>query len=88
MKIKNGFVLHNVGDENIVVAVGKMTTKFHGMIRLNDTGAFIFKLLEKGTDENGIVSALMTEYGIDEATAKTASSSFLSQLTEAGVLEV
>ena len=47
MKIKEGFVLHSVGDENVVVAIGKMTKKFRGMIRLNSTGAFIFRQLEK-----------------------------------------
>ena len=87
MKIKEGFVLHSVGDENVVVAIGKMTTKFRGMIRLNSTGAFIFRCLEKETDEKGIVSALMSEYGIDEATATTAATSFVAQLDNAGVLD-
>ena len=88
MKIKDGFVLHSVGDENVVVAIGKMTTKFRGMIRLNSTGAFIFRQLEKETDEKTVVSALIAEYGIDEATATTAASTFIAQLKEAGVLDI
>ncbi len=88
MKIKDGFVLHSVGGENVVVAIGKMTTKFRGMIRLNDTGAFIFRRLEKETDENNVISALIAEYGIDEATAATAATSFISQLKDAGVLDI
>ena len=88
MKIKNGFVLHSVGDENVVVAIGKMTTKFRGMIRLNSTGAFIFRLLENETDEKAIVDALIAEYSIDEATATAAASSFVSQLKDAGVLDI
>ena len=88
MKIKEGFVLHSVGDENVVVAIGKMTTKFRGMIRLNDTGAFIFRRLEKETDEKSVVAALIAEYGIDEATATTAATSFISQLEKAGVLDI
>ncbi len=87
MKIKEGFVLHSVGDENVVVAIGKMTMKFRGMIRLNATGAFIFRCLEKENDEKGIVDALMSEYGIDEATAANAAVSFISQLDNAGVLD-
>lgn len=87
MKIKEGFVLHSVGDENVVVAIGKMTAKFRGMIRLNSTGAFIFRCLEKDTDEKGIVDALISEYSIDEATAATAATSFISQLENAGVLD-
>lgn len=88
MKIKEGFVLHSVGDENVVVAIGKMTTKFRGMIRLNNTGAFIFRQLEKETDEKGVVDALIAEYGIDEQTATTAASGFISQLNDAGVLDI
>lgn len=88
MKIKDGFVLHSVGDENVVVAIGKMTKKFRGMIRLNSTGAFIFRQLEKETDEKKIVDALISEYGIDEQTATTAATTFVSQLKDAGVLDI
>ena len=88
MKIKEGFVLHSVGDENVVVAIGKMTAKFRGMIRLNSTGAFIFRQLEKETDEKAGVSSLIAEYGIDEATATTAAKTFISQLKDAGVLDI
>jgi methyltransferase-like protein len=88
MKIKEGFVLHSVGDENVVVAIGKMTKKFRGMIRLNSTGAFIFRQLEKETDEKKIVDALISEYGIDEQTATTAATTFVSQLKDAGVLDI
>ena len=88
MKIKEGFVLHSVGDENVVVAIGKMTAQFRGMIRLNSTGAFIFRQLEKEIDEKGVVDALMAEYGIDEATATTAATTFISQLNDAGVLDI
>ena len=88
MKIKEGFVLHSVGDENVVVAIGKMTTQFRGMIRLNSTGAFIFRALEKETDERAVIDALIAEYGIDEATATTAATTFISQLNEAGVLDI
>ena len=43
MKIKKGFVLRVVGGENVVVPVGAMSKVFHGMINLNETGAFIFR---------------------------------------------
>ena len=42
MKIKNGFVLRVVGGESVVVPVGEMSKKFHGMINLNETGAFLW----------------------------------------------
>ena len=41
MKIKKGFVLRKVGGESVVVPVGEMSKQFHGMINLNETGAFL-----------------------------------------------
>ncbi len=88
MKIKDGFVLHTVGDENVVVAIGKMTTAFSGMIRLNSTGAFLFKLMEKECDEKSLISALIDKYGITEDMASEAVSSFVDKLKETGVLDI
>ena len=47
MKIKKGFVLRVVGGENVVVPVGEMSKVFHGMINLNDTGAFMWKFFSE-----------------------------------------
>ncbi len=87
MKIKSGFVLHSVGDENVVVAIGKRTAEFRGMIRLNGSGAFLFKLLEKDTDVASLENALIEHYEITRELATEAVSSFVSQLENAGVLE-
>ena len=38
MKIKNGFVLRDVGGQAVVIAVGEASKTFHGMINLNATG--------------------------------------------------
>ena len=47
MKIKDGFVLTEAAGNSLVVAVGDMADKFSGYIKLNSTGAFIWKLIEK-----------------------------------------
>ena len=55
MKIKKGFVLRVVGGENVVVPVGEMSKKFHGMITLNETGAFLWTFFsENHTEEEGV----------------------------------
>ena len=43
MKIKDGFMLRKVGGQNVVVAVGKASRDFNGIIRLNDTGRFLWE---------------------------------------------
>lgn len=49
MKIKEGFIIRQVGGENIVVPIGKTGKDFHGMIKLNDSGAFLWRFSRKST---------------------------------------
>ena len=42
MKIKDGFVLEEVGGSYLAVAVGECAGNFNGMVRLNGTGAFLW----------------------------------------------
>ena len=52
MKIKEGFVLRELGGQHIVVALGKASKKFNGIVYLHDTGAFLFcTLKEEKTEE-------------------------------------
>ncbi|MBE7078240.1 MAG: PqqD family protein [Clostridiales bacterium] len=65
MKIKKGFVLRVVGGEHVVVPVGEMSKQFHGMINLNETGAFLWRFFsEEHTLEEG-AAALCNEYDVE-----------------------
>jgi len=87
MKVKNGFLLRKVGEQNIVVAVGDESRDFNGIIRLNNTGRFLWEKLQNETTENNLVSAMLLEYDIDEATAKNDTAEFIESLKEANLLE-
>lgn len=87
MKIKEGFVLRTIAGSNIVVPVGAASVDFNGMITLNDSGAFLWKELEKGTDVEGLTAALLREYDVDAETARTCAADFMEKLKEAGCLE-
>ena len=66
MKIKSGLILREVAENYIVVAVGEAVKEFNGLINLNSTGAFLWKILEKGAEEEDLVKAILEEYEIDE----------------------
>ena len=70
MKIKKGFVVRKVGGECVVVPVGEMSKNFHGMINLNETGAFLWNFFtaEHTIDEG--VAALLNEYDVEEEIAR------------------
>ena len=87
MKIKDGFILREVADSYLVVAVGKRAKKFNGLITLNETGAFLWEQLSKGSDSEQLVKKLLAEYDIDETSAKAGVSAFLAKLQEANLLE-
>lgn len=87
MKIKEGFVLRTVGDNSIVIALGENAKKFNAMISLNDVGAFLWKQLEKGADEDGLVKALLDEYEVTEEIAKDGVKKFVKKLQEGELLD-
>ena len=87
MKIKQGFMLRSIAGSNIVVPAGAAAVDFNGMITLNDSGAFLWKVLEKGADIDGMVQALLAEYDVDAETARACCEDFTKKLEEAGCFE-
>lgn len=84
MKIKKGFVLRAVGGESVVVPVGEMSKAFHGMINLNETGAFLWKFFtEEHTVDEG-VAALLSEYEVEEEIARRDVETFVETITANG----
>lgn len=87
MKIKNGFVLRTVGGEHVVVPVGEMSKAFHGMINLNETGAFMWRFFsEEHSLEEG-VTALRAEYEVEEERARLDVKKFINVIENNGFAE-
>lgn len=87
MKIKEGFILRNVAGSNVVVPVGQATVDFNGMMSLNDTGAFLFDKLTKGTTEEQLIRDLMDEYSIDKELAIKDVKDFIEKVESEGLFE-
>ena len=87
MKIHEGFLLREVAGNFVVMPVGSAAERLNGMIKLNETSAFLWKRLEAGADEGALVAAMLAEYDIDEATARRDIGAFLDTLRRARVLD-
>lgn len=87
MKIKEGFVLRNVVDEFIVMPTGDNIAKFEGAVVLNEVSAFIFKQLENPVSRDDLLTAMLNEYDVDEATAAADLDALLEKFADMGVLE-
>ena len=83
MKIKDGFIIREVAGSFIVVAVGNAVKDFNGIVNLNETGAFLWKILEKGANREELLAEMLKEYEVDEDTARRDIDAFINKLQEA-----
>ena len=70
MKLKNTFESVDMGDEIIMVPVGKSAEQVHGVLKLNEAGQEIVELLAGETSEEEIVRSLSGKYENDAETLK------------------
>ena len=82
MKIKKGFVLREVGSEHVVVPVGEMSKNFHGMINLNETGAFLWRFFSEEHTAQEAIDALCREYEADKELVERDVNRFVEILTQ------
>ena len=87
MKIKDNFLLRKVADSYVVVPVGKLTLDFNGIINLNETGAFLFELLQEGAEKEDLLRKMLEEYDVTPEKAAADIDVFLKKAEEADVLE-
>ena len=87
MKIKKGFILKEIADSYVVVAVGPAVREFNGAISLNDVGATLWKALEKDITIEGLIKALTDEYQVEYDKAKVDVENFVNKLREANLVE-
>ena len=80
MKIKEGFMLREIAGDTIAMPSSDMN--INAMITLNETGAFLWKLLETETTEEELAAAIVKQYAVDEETAASAVRNFVKKLEE------
>ncbi len=86
MKLKTGFMLRNICDAYVVVAVGARAAEYKGMIKLNETGAFLWKQLQQDCTREALIAAMTSEYDVDDATAAVGIDAFIQAVQEGNLL--
>jgi hypothetical protein len=87
MKVKENLILREIAGSWIIVPVAEMVVEFNGLMNLNESGAFLWKLLVEGAEMDELVSRLLNEYDVDEKTAKADIKEFVEQLEAKGLLQ-
>ena len=87
MKIKDGFLLRQVGGNNVVVPVGAQAVDFRCLITLNEVGAFLWQKLSVDCSVADLVEALLAEYDVTADIATADVERFVASLREKNLLD-
>ena len=86
MKIKADYVLRQVMDTYLVVGIGSGAYAPNQIMTLNESGAFVWRLLEIGAEKGDLVNGLIREYEVDAETAEKDVDAFIAQLREKAMI--
>ena len=86
MRLKCDFETMELNGKFIAVPVGDEEDQYHGVLKLNDTAAFIFEQLKTDVDEGTIIEAMVREYNVSKDDAAADVHSMINSLTEKGLL--
>ena len=85
MKLKRGMLTRMIGDTQMMVAADPDV--FSGIVRSNETAAFLVERLKEETTEEQLTDALCAEYDVTRSVAAADVADFLAKLREIRVLE-
>lgn len=87
MKIKENLVLRNIANNWMVLPLADPSLDLKGMIKLNETGAILWKILERGGTADDMADALVEGYEVSREEALSDAAAFIKKLTDAGCIE-
>jgi hypothetical protein len=87
MKLKKGFITHTIQSTQVMVAAGSAAGTFNGIVRSNETAAFIVDCLKEETTEEDIVKRLTDTYEVDTDKAQNDVHNIIEKLKQIGAVE-
>lgn len=87
LKVKDGFILKEIAGSYIVVPLRERIQTFSAVVNLNETGAFLWKALQKDVTKDELIKAMTDEYDIDSVKAEADIVKFIDKLEKEGLLE-
>lgn len=86
LKVVDGFILRQVADEYVAVPSGEAAQIFSGLIELNETGADIFHLLQRGMSKEALLTELRTLYDVPRTELEADVDELLDELRTLSIL--
>lgn len=85
MKIKNGFIPHETGNESLLIPAGG--AGFSGLVKGNRTLGVILDLLKEDTTEEKIVAAMKQRFDAPEEIIESDVKKAISELRKIGAID-
>lgn len=86
MHIVEGFCLREVLGETIAVPTQAAAGRLSGLASMNESGQFLFRLLQTEQTEEGLIDALTETYDVEREVAASDIAEFLNNLRASGLL--
>lgn len=87
MKIKPEFMLHQIGEEYIVMHDGSTNVDFSRIINLNRTAAYLWqRFRDADFDTDALTAALTERYDVAPEQARRDAEVFIQSLQRCGIL--
>ena len=87
MRKRDGFLLREVADQTVIVPTGQLVSDFNCLITLNATGRWIWDHLDQSQTAETLTKKMVSEFEVDEATARRDTEEFLAELLRLGIIE-
>lgn len=84
MKLKNTFITHNSGDEQLMISAGG---NFNGMVRSNSTAGEIIDLLKNEITREQIIATMADRYEVELAVLERDVDKVLASLRSIGAID-
>lgn len=86
MKLKYNFIINQVGDDFIAVPNSTEIIEFNGILRLNETAAFIVEVLNNDVTADDLIRTVAERFSCDNKDAEPNVAIVLNGLYNAGLI--
>lgn len=87
MRLISGFCVRKILDETVIIPTQEAARCLSGLASVNETGEFLFDLLQREQTRDCLIQALLETYEVDVQTAAGDVDAFVKELRENHLLE-
>lgn len=86
MKLKFDIEIMEMDDQSIAVPVGDGAEAFHGVLKVNESAAFILNCLKEDTTEEAITEEILKNFSGERETVAAYVKNYIATLRDADLL--